>query len=285
MKKTKMIPSMQIAYVENECPNSQSILFLHALGEEKESYEEMLSFFTDCRCIAFDWPGHGESGRSERWTLDAFTEVLKDVMDYLNVDKAWIVASSFSAWVAQTFTAKYPERVAGLILLDGGYYDPSPYHLLQIPFHTPPVFPDLQSLRRNAVEYAARIERLGVHVSEQVKAFIIRTRMHLYRYLAEENAFIPKTDQNAMAALGEEIKCGRFLFHHHHDIPTLLLLADLQETPAGAASLLQHMRLEAKKESRMDVKEIPNSYYLLMLTNPEETSALIRAYLEEHRRL
>ena len=78
------------------------------------------------RVISPDPPGHGESAAlpADSHRPSALAEVAADLLTELGVDRAVFVGFSWGARVGCSFAARFPERTAGLALIDGGYVDP-----------------------------------------------------------------------------------------------------------------------------------------------------------------
>ena len=78
------------------------------------------------RVISPDPPGHGESAAlpADSHRPSALAEVAAELLTELGVDRAVFVGFSWGARVGCSFAARFPERTAGLALIDGGYVDP-----------------------------------------------------------------------------------------------------------------------------------------------------------------
>ena len=71
--------------------------------------------------IAPDLPGFGESSRLLRPSLSAISGLLKQLLDFLNVDRVIVVGNSFGASVAVQFAGEFPAVTSNLVLVNGGY--------------------------------------------------------------------------------------------------------------------------------------------------------------------
>ena len=78
------------------------------------------------RVISPDPPGHGESAAlpAGSYLPSALADVAGELLTELGVDRAVFVGFSWGARVGCSFAARFPERTAGLVLIDGGYVDP-----------------------------------------------------------------------------------------------------------------------------------------------------------------
>jgi pimeloyl-ACP methyl ester carboxylesterase len=81
------------------------------------------------RCVFFDQRGHGRSGqpRHDDYSLQAFAEDLRAVIDWTGESRVVVVAHSLAGMAALRFAASFPEemgqRLAGLVLVDTTYAD------------------------------------------------------------------------------------------------------------------------------------------------------------------
>jgi pimeloyl-ACP methyl ester carboxylesterase len=82
------------------------------------------------RVITADLPGHG-SRAHERFTLDAATECIADVIDTAAGGRALVVGLSLGGYVGMALAARSPERVAGLVVAGATL---EPVGLAGIPF-------------------------------------------------------------------------------------------------------------------------------------------------------
>ncbi len=80
------------------------------------------------RLLAVDLRGRGLSDKPETgYSEEHHLGDLKCVMDNLELDNAILMGHSLGGYISMGFAARYPERVAGLILIDAGG-DLSPAH-------------------------------------------------------------------------------------------------------------------------------------------------------------
>lgn len=100
------------------------LILLHGNGESSEFFKNQIDYFAPfCRVIAVDTRGHGASARGNApFTLDTFSEDLKNLLDFLNIKKANILGFSDGGNIALIFTLKYPEYVNRLILNGANLY-------------------------------------------------------------------------------------------------------------------------------------------------------------------
>lgn len=94
------------------------VLFLHGYLESSEIWLSFISGLSGKgRMILIDLPGHGESGIAGKvHTMDFMAEVVKHVLDQLEVDQCILVGHSMGGYVALAFLARYSERLKALSL-------------------------------------------------------------------------------------------------------------------------------------------------------------------------
>lgn len=117
----------------------QAVVFAHGAGGNHLSWwQQVPAFAPNYRCVTFDHRGWGASiepangpGRA------AFVEDLKQLLDHLGLERAFLVAQSMGGRACLGFAVAYPERTLGLVLGDttGGAVDPA---LTEVQQNTPP---------------------------------------------------------------------------------------------------------------------------------------------------
>lgn len=113
------------------------LVLLHGNGESSEYFAEQTEFFSAYyRVIAIDTRGHGKSPRGDGpFSLERFSEDLKEFLDELKIRKAIILGFSDGANIALLFALRYPGYVEKLIL-NGGNLNPGGVKLsVQLPVY------------------------------------------------------------------------------------------------------------------------------------------------------
>jgi len=88
---------------------------------------------------ALDLPGFGYSDKplSFDYTSNGYAEFIASFLDAYRIERAVLVGNSMGGQIALMACLKYPERVAGLVLIDSGGYPKSveflPFKLLKVP--------------------------------------------------------------------------------------------------------------------------------------------------------
>lgn len=98
-----------------------TIVFVHCWAGNLRFWREQIPAFADeARLILIDLPGHGQSGkRNTRYSMDYFAGAVVAVMCDAKVDKATLIGHSMGGPVIYRVYEQAPEKVAGLVVVDG----------------------------------------------------------------------------------------------------------------------------------------------------------------------
>jgi len=108
-----------------------AFILLHGFGASAFSWREVMGPFSELgRVIAYDRPAFGLTSRPMpgEWTgenpysPEAQAAIVIGLMDALGIEKAFLVGNSAGGTVSVYTALTYPERVAGLILVDAAIY-------------------------------------------------------------------------------------------------------------------------------------------------------------------
>jgi pimeloyl-ACP methyl ester carboxylesterase len=104
------------------------VVFLHGTLSGKESFEESLTMLRSrYRCVAVDWPGHGESGYDPTgWTADDLVSAIPAVVEGLGETTAVLVGLSQGGAIATRAAIRYPHLVRGLVIINAAPDPPGP---------------------------------------------------------------------------------------------------------------------------------------------------------------
>ncbi|MEM1659147.1 MAG: alpha/beta hydrolase [Candidatus Jordarchaeales archaeon] len=81
-------------------------------------FKQLRVFPSKYSCVVFDNRGVGLSDKpDERYSINLFSEDLRELLDFIGADRVFILGVSMGGFIAQSFALKYPERVAGLVLV------------------------------------------------------------------------------------------------------------------------------------------------------------------------
>jgi pimeloyl-ACP methyl ester carboxylesterase len=96
------------------------LILLHGFSSSTYSWKDVFEpLAKNYRVIAVDLKGFGFSGKPDGdYTRRAQAILVAHLLDYLKIDKAWLVGNSMGGEVSLNFALQNPQRVAGLILID-----------------------------------------------------------------------------------------------------------------------------------------------------------------------
>ncbi len=95
------------------------VILLHAGLQDNRMWDEQVKALSpDYRVITIDLPGHGKTAGVD--TVILIADVIKTVMDSLNIQKASVMGLSLGSVCATDFVLAYPQKVEKLILVSPG---------------------------------------------------------------------------------------------------------------------------------------------------------------------
>jgi pimeloyl-ACP methyl ester carboxylesterase len=99
------------------------LIFLHGLASQAHMFDLVAPRLTDaCRVIAIDQRGHGLSDKPDHgYDWATVTSDLDAILEAQRIDRAVFAGHSWGGNVALQYAVNRPDRVSGLILIDGGF--------------------------------------------------------------------------------------------------------------------------------------------------------------------
>ena len=119
------------------------VLAIHGLSSTHKLWLWTAAQLRGCDLFAPDLRGRGASqGEWPQYGIGVHAADMVAVLDHLGVEKAIVAGMSLGGFIAARLAAEHPERVEGLLLVDGG-----------LPMMTPPAF---RAMTRDKVAAAFR---------------------------------------------------------------------------------------------------------------------------------
>ena len=229
------------------------------------------------RLIAYDLRGRGESDKPERgYSLALHGEDLLGLLDHFGLRKAVLIGHSLGAHIAVGFAASHPERVARLVLVDGG-----------IDVRAEVLDSLRPAINRLGVEFPSLDMFLGF--VRALPMFEGRWNDYLERYFRYDVEVLPTgavRSKAARHAIEEEIanleRERLWVWHHRLKAPTLIFRApDGLLTPTDCLMTQEEALALTHAIPRAKLIVVPgtNHYTVLLGQNPKVRSAL-RAFLK-----
>lgn len=145
------IDGLSVHYKVWEMPDAEStataetaFVLLHGFGASTFSWHPVAEELAGTLpVVAFDRPGFGLTERPLDWTgadpyaPDTQADLTIALMDELSIERAVLVGHSAGGTVAALVAARYPDRVAGVVLEDPAIYAGGPPAFLTPLFRTP----------------------------------------------------------------------------------------------------------------------------------------------------
>jgi 3-oxoadipate enol-lactonase len=111
-------PDVEIAY-EDTGGTGPVVVFSHGILMDKDMFDLQVEVLRDeFRCIAWDERAHGDTSGGVPFTYWDSAQDLLNLMDHLDVDRAFLVGMSQGGFVSLRAALLAPERVRGLGLID-----------------------------------------------------------------------------------------------------------------------------------------------------------------------
>src|SRR6202022_3939422 len=117
------VGSVSLAVAEWPGPaKGEAVVCIHALTANHTCWASVADVLSPAhRLIAYDLRGRGESDKPDRgYSLATHGDDLEGLLVHFGLKKAVLIGHSLGAHIAVRFTATRPERVAKLVLVDGG---------------------------------------------------------------------------------------------------------------------------------------------------------------------
>jgi pimeloyl-ACP methyl ester carboxylesterase len=125
-KETKMpytnVAGEKVFYFHHQGdPKGQrALVFVHGAGGSHLNWPPQLRRLAGANTYALDLPGHGQSEGQGRTSISAYADFVAAFLDTLGLEKVTLVGHSMGGATALDFALRYPERLAGLVLVGSG---------------------------------------------------------------------------------------------------------------------------------------------------------------------
>jgi pimeloyl-ACP methyl ester carboxylesterase len=99
-------------------PGARPVLLLHAWGESRGSFDQLVPLLSSFKVLASDLRGQGGADKPvSGYSLSDQAQDVVAVLDALGIPEAFVVGSSSGGYVAQQTAVTFPDRVAALVLV------------------------------------------------------------------------------------------------------------------------------------------------------------------------
>ena len=115
-----------VFYFEAGNPDQPAIMMIHGLGDEADTWRYQIAPLAENHhVIAMDLPGFGRSDHiRQAYTPELMKQSILELMDVLGLEKVTLVGSSLGGILSQGIAVEHPDRLNGLVLVDGALLQP-----------------------------------------------------------------------------------------------------------------------------------------------------------------
>jgi len=100
--------------------SKNALIFIHGWTCNADFWKDSYNAFPKYRVIAIDLPGHGQSDKPKvDYTMEYFARSIEAVMKKAKIKQAVLVGHSMGTPVARQFYRLYPDKVSGIVVVDG----------------------------------------------------------------------------------------------------------------------------------------------------------------------
>ncbi|HSB40766.1 MAG TPA: alpha/beta hydrolase [Methylomirabilota bacterium] len=255
-----------------------AVVCIHGLTANHTCWASVADLLSPAhRLIAYDLRGRGESDKPEHgYSLALHGEDLLGLLDHFGLGKAVLIGHSLGAHIAVRFAATHPERVAKLVLVDGG---------IDVRAEV------LDSLRPAINRLGVEFPSLDMFLSfvRALPMFEGRWNDYLERYFRYDVEVLPAGTVRSKAArhaIEEEIanleRERLWVWHHRLKAPTLILRAPDGLLTATDCLMTQEEAIaltHAIPRAKLVVVPGTNHYTVLLGQHPKVRRAL-RGFLK-----
>ncbi len=255
-----------------------AVICIHGLTANHTCWASSADILSpDYRVIAYDLRGRGNSDKPEKgYNLQVHCQDLGRLLDHFGLRKAIVMGHSLGAAIALAFAARSPQRVAKLILVDGGI--------------------DVRAEILDSL--APAINRLGVEfpsleaflqLLRGLPMFAGRWNDYLERYFRYDVEVLPAgavRSKVAKHAIEEELanlqRERLWVYHHQVKCPTLILRApDGLLTASDSLMTEEEARAMAHAIPKSRLVVVPNTnHYTVLLGQHPKVKAALRSSLK-----
>jgi len=244
-------PADRIDLYSDSVGSGPTIIFVHGWTCDTSSWREQVrAFENDYRVITLDLPGHGRSGPppADRFSMDLFARAVEAVRAEAGARKVVLIGHSMGVIVIRQFAIMFPDRVAGLVAVDG------PIDLRELDAFGNPEPAQFTREARETLIRGMFVPETPVALQQQILSMMLA---------APEATAIGA----GMAIFDPVIRTADVI-----SVPVLLVVAGTAKVPDTAAlrDLLPHL----------EATQVAQTGHFLMMEKPEQFNGLLATFLD-----
>jgi len=132
--------NLNIFCFDSGSTGSHGIVMLHGLGDEADTWRHVFVPLSEKHhVVALDLPGFGRSDKPNKdYTPKFFMNTIVELIEQLEMKSVILMGNSLGGLLSHALAVNYPERITGLILVDGALLQLKPlrdmnFALMRIP--------------------------------------------------------------------------------------------------------------------------------------------------------
>ncbi len=239
-----------------------AVVFIHGWTCDSTFWKAQAPIYENRRSLLIDLPGHGQSDKPDiKYTMELFARAVDAVMKDAKVDKATLVGHSMGTPVAVQYLRLHPDRVAGIVIVDGF-----------IP--RPPKDKDEAEKGRGQSVGLARAYR-GPEYRNFAKRMIgaMFTPQTDPALKEEIETKMLATPQHVMASAMEGMASMAPLTESYPDLPVVAVMEKRPTSAKNEEFLRQHFRL-------VGYRDLEDTGHFVMLEKPDTFNKILKEFLD-----
>ena len=243
----------------NRGKGDEALVFVHGWTCNADFWRSQMNDFPSLRVIAVDLAGHGQSDKPRvSYTMEYLARSIEAVLSDAKVKRAVLVGHSMGTPVIRQFYRLFPEKTAGLVIVDGA---------LRILFPKEQMDQFMTPLRTN---YQAAATRMVEGMVAPVKDEKLRAEI--------KSAMLSTPDYVAISAM-EGMADEKLYAKDPIKVPVLAILAKSPVWTEDTESFLRSMAPNLEFKMWEDVS------HFLMMERPKEFAQAVQEYLTKNKLL
>ncbi|GAB0170277.1 alpha/beta hydrolase [Lysinibacillus sp. CTST325] len=256
-----------------------TLIFLHGLGSSGLAFGELAKHLPEYHIVSFDLPGHGYAKALEEEKAYFPSNLIVGIEEIINQQLGntphYLIGHSFGADLSLHYAAKYPNRLKGIILLDGGYLSSQDLGMTlenelqgiekfcdEVRFSSWDVF-----FESEKEELSRWSEELKEASRAQVKEQDGEIRLTISTFTGQ--SIIKGIDAEPVTDIVEQVQCPALLIHATKP-------SELESTRKKSIQILQ------TKIKNLDIEPIADAGHDIFREAPKDVARKIRTWVENH---
>jgi pimeloyl-ACP methyl ester carboxylesterase len=236
----------------------QALVLIHGWTQSADAWRDNIADLSRRnRLIVIELPGHGQSDKPQTtYSMDYFARAVEAVMRDAKVKRAVLVGHSMGTPVARQFYRKYPDKVLGIVIVDGSlrpFGDKAMIDQMMAGFRGPQY--------RDAVNQMMGFIA-GPNLSAEVKQRINSASMN--------------TPQNVLVSAFEGMLDNSIWTEDKINVPVLAVMAKTALLPPNAEESFRAIA------PTLDFQIFDGVGHFVMMEKPKEFDAAVIAWLDKN---